>query len=69
MAQRAEALGYVAATPADVEYVEVPGYFPPQPVVLRSDSVDSTGSTPIDPLYTESLLDWVRHQLATVPNP
>jgi cell division protein FtsL len=62
--QRAIALGY---QPVDVEmitYVVVPGYVPPQPVML-SKNQPATVSASFDPVFTQSLFDWFNEQVHT----
>ena len=69
MAKRAEALGYQWATPDQVEYMTVKGYYPPQPVVMQQDMSDSTEASVIDPLYTQSLLQWIGQEIGVAAIP
>jgi len=69
MARRAEALGYEPATPENVEYVVVSGYFPPQAANLASGASDSPQAVAVDPLYTQSLLDWVSEKIGATARP
>jgi cell division protein FtsL len=69
MAKRAEALGFEWASPDQVEYVTVKGYFPPQPVVIRTGTSDSAETTTIDPLYTESLIQWLGQRVGAASLP
>jgi cell division protein FtsL len=63
MAQRAATLGFEPATPETLEYVVVDGYFPPQPVSMSPATSDSAQVAAIDPLYTQSLLQWLGEKI------
>lgn len=63
MARRAEALGFEPVTPDKVEYVVVNGYFPPQPVSRSPATSESTQAAAIDPLYTQSLIQWLDEKI------
>jgi cell division protein FtsL len=63
MARRAEALGFEPATPETVEYVVVNGYFPLQAVSMSPPTSDTSQAAAIDPLYTQSLLQWLDEKI------
>ena len=69
MTRRAEALGFEPATAEQVEYLVVEGYFPPQPVNLSPAASDSSQAAAIDPLYTQSLLEWLRVKIGAAALP
>jgi len=62
MLERADAMGFVPATSEDVDFMVIPGYFPPQPVVMASSDV-SGHSPALDPRFTQSLFGWFDEQL------
>ena len=64
MAQRAEALGFEPVTPESVEYIVINGYFPPQAVSMSPTTSDSSQAAAIDPLYTQSLLQWLDEKIS-----
>ncbi|NJC96408.1 MAG: hypothetical protein C3F07_08475 [Anaerolineales bacterium] len=58
MQQRALELGYRPVKPGELDYVFVPGYVKPEPVIL-SDAPDSVLHDFILPMdYSQSLLEW-----------
>ncbi len=62
MERRARALGFYPAEPEDLEYVVVPGYRPPEAVVLATES--SAPAVMLVPReYSQSLLDWFLSRL------
>src|SRR5512143_1658197 len=63
MEQRAQALGYEAVDPSQVEYVAVPGYAEPQVDVLAIAPALKPSAPSIPPEYTESLLEWLQKSL------
>lgn len=63
MAQRAAALGFEPAAPEMLEYVVVDGYFRPPPVNMSPATSDSAQVAAIDPLYTQSLLQWLGEKI------
>jgi hypothetical protein len=63
MAQRAAALGFEPASPETLEYLVVDGYFPPSPVSMSPATSDSAQVAAIDPLYTQSLLQWLGEKI------
>lgn len=69
MARRAEALGYEPAAAENLEYVVVSGYFPPQAATLASGASDSPQAAAVDPLYTQSLLDWLGEKIGATALP
>jgi len=62
MLERADAMGFVPATPEDVDFMVIPGYFPPQPAAMASSDV-SGHSPALDPRFTQSLFGWFDQQL------
>jgi cell division protein FtsL len=62
MLERAEEMGFVPATPDDVDYMVITGYFPPQPVEMASRTV-SNHSPALDPRFSQSLFGWFDEQL------
>jgi cell division protein FtsL len=59
---RAEKMGFVPAAPEDVNFMTVPGYFPPQPMVMASTN-GSTHSPALDPRFSQSLFGWFDEQM------
>jgi hypothetical protein len=62
MAQRAAALGFEPATPDTLEYVGR-RLFPASPVSMSPATSDSAQVAAIDPLYTQSLLQWLGEKI------
>ena len=60
MRQRALAAGFQETKPEDVEYIYVPGYVPPAPVILERGDETLSSIQETNPEYTESLFDWLR---------
>jgi len=59
MQRRAIELGYRPVKPGELDYVLVPGFAAPKPVIL-SASADSIPSKPsLPPEYTQSLIEWL----------
>ncbi|MCJ7723753.1 MAG: hypothetical protein MUP03_06435 [Anaerolineales bacterium] len=58
MESRAEVIGFQPIKPDEVEYIVVPGYVPPEPVIPFNGFYFETRSPVTPPEYTQSLLDW-----------
>ena len=64
MAQWFGGLGFEPAAPEMLEYVVVDGYFRPPPVKhVPAATSDFAQVAAIDPLYTESLLQWLGEKI------
>jgi len=68
LSQRARALGFEPVKREDVEYVVVPGYFPPQGFSLVQPAAE-TDLLATKPEYTESLFEWLGRQMETASRP
>lgn len=55
---RAEELGFVKATEAEIEYLYIPGYNPNR----QPATTASVDSSPVLPVYDESFTGWVQQQ-------
>lgn len=66
--KRAEALGFAPVERKDIQYMIVPGYFPPQPVNMVS-TVSTSEALATNPEYTETLIDWFIRQIETASIP
>ncbi len=66
--QRALELGYQPVSREDLEYVVVPGYYPPQGVELVTPVV-TVDPLAASPEYTESLFDWLARQIQSGSRP
>ena len=66
MEQRALDLGYRAVEPEEMEYLMVPGYVHTQPDILAIVPQPGLRAPTISPEYTQSLLDWLDHQLQSL---
>ncbi len=66
--KRAEALGFAPVAPETLQYMVVPGYFPPQAVNMVSP-VTSHEVLTSSPEYTETLIDWFARQIQTASIP
>jgi cell division protein FtsL len=66
--QRAQALGFEPVDRKTLQYMVVPGYFPPQAVNMVS-AVTSDEALSASPEFNETLIDWVSRQIqaASVP--
>jgi len=66
--QRAETMGFQSVDRKALEYIVVPGYFPPQAVNMVSAQAP-TESLATSPEYNETLIDWFSKQIqaASVP--
>ena len=64
MEERARALGYEPVDQGDLQYVAVPGYAPPSPVILATAGSLRPEAASMPPDYTESLFDWIGRALA-----
>lgn len=65
MEARARALGYQPVDQGDLEYLPVPGYVSPEPVILASVNSLRPEAASMRPEYTESLFDWIGRELAS----
>ncbi len=63
MEQRAQELGFRPVQPAEVEYLVVAGYTPPQPNILNTLPLPGLSAPTIPPEYNQSLLDWLNQRL------
>ena len=63
---RARALGLDPVNPAEITYLEVPGYRGKQPVVLAPPPIPVVVSAPgISPAFQVSLLDWIKKEIVS----
>lgn len=62
MLKRAETMGFVAVVPADVNYMVIPGYYPPQPAEMAPNNI-SRHSPALDPRFSQSLFGWFDDQM------
>ncbi len=68
LSQRARALGFEPVKREDVEYIVVPGYFPPQGINLVQPAVE-TDLLATKPEYAESLFEWLGRQMESASRP
>lgn len=68
LSQRARALGFEPVKREDVEYIVVPGYFPPQGINLVQP-VAETDLLATKPEYSESLFEWLGRQMEAASKP
>lgn len=66
--KRAEALGFAPVAPGTLQYMVVPGYFPPQAVNMVSPVTPHEVLTS-SPEYTETLIDWFAREIQTASIP
>jgi len=59
---RAEEVGFVPASPEEVVFMSIPGYFPPAPAVMSASNV-SRHSAALDPRFSQSLFGWFDDQM------
>jgi cell division protein FtsL len=59
---RAEEMGFVPASPEEVVYMTIPGYFPPALAVFASTG-GSRHSPALDPRFSQSLFGWFEDQM------
>jgi cell division protein FtsL len=59
---RAEEMGFVPASPEEVVYMTIPGYFPPAPAVFAATG-GSRHSPALDPRFSQSLFGWFEDQM------
>ena len=66
--QRAQALGFAPIERKTLQYMVVPGYFPPQAVNMVA-TVSTSEILSSSPEYTETLIDWISKQIeaASIP--
>ena len=58
MQRRALELGYRAVKPGELDYVSVPGYVPPEPLILQAADDSPLRVYTLPREYTQSLLEW-----------
>ena len=63
MQERARQLGYEPVEQADLQYLPVPGYARPEPVILASAGSLIPSAAYAPPEYTESLFAWLGRYL------
>jgi cell division protein FtsB len=68
LSQRARALGFEPVKRDDVEYIVVPGYFPPQGINFVQPTIE-TDLLATKPEYSESLFDWLGRQIQAASRP
>ncbi len=66
--QRALALGFTPIERKTLQYMVVPGYFPPQAINMVS-TVSTSEILSTSPEYTETLIDWIIKQIETASIP
>jgi len=64
MEDRARLLGYVPVEQADLQYLPVPGYVEPEPVILATAGSLVPSAAYAPPEYTESLFAWMGRTLS-----
>lgn len=67
MAERALALGFRPVRPGEVEYILVPGYVAPQPLILETAPQARLHAPAVPPEFTQSLLDWIDEHMRGGP--
>ena len=68
MEKRASDMGFTPLQSHDIVYMKIRGYVEPQPVVLAPYKGRTVTGAPVLPAsYTESLLAWLRRQIASAP--
>ncbi len=65
MEQRARALGFEPVDQGDLEYMPVPGYVAPEPVILVRAGAMRPAAASMAPEYSESLFDWIGRALTS----
>lgn len=63
MEARAGQLGYEPVDQAELQYLRVPGYVEPEPVILATAGALRPSAASIPPEYTESLFAWLGRRL------
>jgi hypothetical protein len=66
--QRALSAGFVKIERADLEYLVVPGYFPPQGINI-SAPVTAPDVIALSPEFSESLFGWIARQMENASSP
>jgi hypothetical protein len=66
--ERALAAGFVPLQRADLEYLAVPGYFPPQGANMTMP-VANPDVLAMSPEFSESLFSWIARQMETASSP
>lgn len=67
MEQRALALGYQPVEPNQMEYIIVPGYAAPKPVIFAGVPALKPAASSQPSEYTQSLIEWLDQRLRTAP--
>ena len=65
MEQRARALGFEPVDQGDLQYLPVPGYVAPEPVILVNAGAMRPAPASMAPEYSESLFDWLGRALTS----
>jgi hypothetical protein len=65
MEERASLLGYEPVEQVDLQYLPVPGYVAPEPVILATAGSLRPSAASLPPEYTESLFAWLGRRLET----
>jgi hypothetical protein len=64
MQKRASSLGFQPVAADQLQYIEVPGYYRPQQVILADSPGNQMPSAPsLSPEYTQSLFEWLRERV------
>ena len=63
MQRRAIALGYRPVTPGELDYVAVPGYVAPEPMILLAAEDVTVPQQALPFEYSQSLLEWFDEQI------
>ncbi|HSR21627.1 MAG TPA: hypothetical protein VLL49_11990 [Anaerolineales bacterium] len=69
MEARARALGYEPVDQADLQYLPVPGYSDPEPLILARAGSAKPSAASMPPEYTESLFEWIGQALERPVDP
>jgi len=69
MEARALKMGFAPLPAEQTVYLKIPGYIARQPVILAPNSQRTIIGAPVLPTqYTESLFDWARRNLSSIPS-
>lgn len=63
MEQRARELGYRPVQPGELDYVAVPGFYVPEPAILKAAQDVPARSFTLPQEYTQSLLEWFQERI------
>jgi len=64
MSERAFEMGFQPVSSKEIEYLVVPGYFEPMPLILASAELPQMSVPTVPREYNESLLDWFDKKIA-----